>query len=109
MSEDTVICVGSFLFYKRGVSPLDNNEKTGKFNQVVKAHLSDVYRICLFLVQDKYLAEKIARRAFLTLYQEFENVKPQQYLAQLVHYAKGYASEYQNSLGHKGGSHGQKN
>ena len=65
-----------------------STNKAELFEQIYEKYVHDIYKISLYFVRDEHVAQDLTQRAFLSLYEHFENVKPDkylQYLARAVH------------------------
>lgn len=96
-----------FFIYKRGVIPLDYREKMKRLEKVSELHLLEIYRVCMCLVNDEEVAGQVARKAFLELYKNMENIRVEMYRTYLIYYAKTFAEEHLRNEDYKGGRDGK--
>lgn len=62
--------------------------KKEKFDTVYRAYVDEVYRVCLYYLQDEAKAQEITLQTFLEFYQVFEEVPTEKIFTCLVHMAK---------------------
>lgn len=87
--------------------PLDYREKIKRLEKVSELHLLEIYRVCLYLVNNEEVAGQVARKAFLELYKNMEHIRVEMYRTYLIYYAKTLAEEHLSNEDHIGGRDGK--
>lgn len=65
--------------------------KEEKFDSIYRSYSNDIYKVCLYLVKDRELAQDIMQQTFFDLYKNLENVSEDCMFAYLVYTAKNMA------------------
>lgn len=84
------------------MNPLNHQEKVAKFERVAKKHLPEAYRVSLYLVNDRALAEVITKKAFMKMFENMGDLKESLYLPYLIRCVKEQAISAQTGEKQKG-------
>lgn len=68
--------------------------KEERFESIYRSYEADVYRACLHLAQDEYLAEEMTQQAFVNFYERFDTLEIECVKGYLIQSAKNLIYNY---------------